>query len=304
MKIKSDFKISIKIATPNWKDFEHWGDFHFALALKKEFFKKGVEADIDVAEEWYEGDDSDIVIVLRGLKEYKPNDNQFNIMWNFSHPDLVKIKEYNNYDLIFTCSEIYTDNLKNKLDVPVKTLLQCTDPDLFYPKKSDKYMHDLLFVGNTRNIFRKIIHDLIPFKHDLGLYGAGWDKFINEIYVSGEYIPNSELNEAYYSSKILLNDHWKDMARNGFISNRIFDGFAAGAFIISDEIEGADEIFKDSLVTYSNRKELIDLIEYYLDNEDERKKIAENGRNVVVKNHTFKNRVETILKFVHENSFI
>ncbi|WP_455429486.1 glycosyltransferase family protein [Methanobrevibacter arboriphilus] len=73
-------------------------------------------------------------------------------------------------------------------------------------------------------------------------------------YISDTYIPNHELNKLYSSCKILLNDHWQDMAKNGFVSNRIFDGLASGAFIISDEFKDSKKLFGDFLVTYSDKK--------------------------------------------------
>ena len=80
-----------------------------------------------------------------------------------------KYREYNEYDHIFVASNKWTNELINKLDVPVESLLQCTDPELFYPEASEEYQHELLFVGNGRNVFRKIIKDLLPTERDFGL---------------------------------------------------------------------------------------------------------------------------------------
>jgi spore maturation protein CgeB len=120
----------------------------------------------------------------------------------------------------------------------VEALIQCTDPELFYPDFSEEYEHELLFVGNSRKVYRKIIKDLIPTDKDLAVYGTNWEKFIDKRYIKGQHIPHTELRKAYSSCKILLNDHWDDMREKGFISNRIFDGLASGALIISDQVEG------------------------------------------------------------------
>lgn len=219
-------------------------------------------------------------------------------MWNISHPDLVSIEEYNKYDQIFIASDKWAKELKTKLKVPVESLLQCTDPELFYPELSEEYKHDLLFVGNSRNVFRKIVRDLLSTDKNFGLYGMYWDQFIDKEYINGDHIPNTELHKAYSSCKILLNDHWDDMAEKGFISNRLFDGFAAGAFIISDEINGAEKIFGDALVTYSNSDELNKLMDYYLNNDLERIKKVEKARKIVLTYHTFAKRVECILECI------
>jgi spore maturation protein CgeB len=48
---------------------------------------------------------------------------------------------------------------------------------------------------------------------------------------------------AYRAAGVVLNDHWPDMAREGFLSNRLFDAVAAGARVVSDDAEGLTEVF-------------------------------------------------------------
>lgn len=50
-----------------------------------------------------------------------------------------------------------------------------------------------------------------------------------------------------------------------FFSNRLFDVFAACAFVISDNIRGSKEVFGESLVTYETKDELKLLIEKYIE---------------------------------------
>ncbi len=296
-------KIAIKIPVPRWKTANEWGDYHFALGLQKEFEKKGCDVIIQILTEWYNGDDDDcdVVLVLRGIQKYRPNNQHFNIMWNISHPDEIDIDEYNQYDYVLIASEIWTEKIKKLADIPVETMLQCCDPELFYPESSSEYNHELLFVGNSRNVFRKIIKDLLPTDKSLSVYGTNWDDLIDEEYIAGNHIPNKELRKAYSSCKILLNDHWDDMRVKGFISNRLFDGFASGALIISDKVKGAEEVFGEALITYETHDELNDLIDHYLDDEELSIKVVENTRNNVIEHHTFQNRAEYMLNIINSN---
>ena len=300
-------KIAIKIPAPKWKQAHEWGDYHLAVSLKKEFEKNDCNVTLQVLSEWNSDLDSDcdVIIVLRGLSKYYPKDQHFNIMWNISHPDEVTIEEYNQYDYVFIASEVWTQKIMDSvhLSTPIEALLQCTDPELFYPDYSDEYQHELLFVGNSRKVFRKIIKDLLPTDKDLSVYGKDWKKFLNKRYIKGKQIPYSELRKAYSSCKILLNDHWDDMRDKGFVSNRIFDGFASGAFIISDNVEGSENIFGNTLISYNKSSELKDLIDNYLDKEEERIKKSKVGRNIVVKHHTFNKRVNKILEVIKSDSF-
>jgi len=300
-KTKTKTKIAIKIAASNWEHVHEWGDYHFALGLKKEFERKNWSVIIQIFPEWYDDSDSDcdLVIVLRGLKNYQTKNQHFNIMWNISHPDEIDIEEYNQYDHVLIASEVWARKLKKSVNVPVGAMLQCTDPELFYPEPSNDYRQELLFVGNSRMIFRKIIKDLLPTDKSLSVYGTNWDDFIDKKYIVGENIPNNELRKAYSSCKILLNDHWDDMREKGFISNRIFDGFASGAFIISDNVKGADEVFGDALITYETQDELNNLIDHYLNNEEIRIKKSEIVRSLILKHHTFKNRIDQFLEIIN-----
>lgn len=296
-------KIVIKVPVLKWSNAHLWGDYHFALAIKKQFERKNWEVLIQIYPEWKTKDDSsyDAVIVLRGLKRYSPKRKHFNIMWNISHPDDVMVEEYNKYDYVFIASNIWAGYISSLCDVKVEAMLQCTDSKLFYPEESIKYNHELLFVGNSRRVFRKIIRDVLIKDRELAVYGSCWDEIISSKYIKGKYIPNKELHKAYSSCKILFNDHWDDMRKKGFLSNRLFDGYASGAFIISDNVKGYREVFGNALVTYKTKEELHSLIEKYSKNEILRKEKARKGYEIVTKKHTFEKRVERIIEVIEKN---
>lgn len=57
------------------------------------------------------------------------------------------------------------------------------------------------------------------------------------------------------SADILLNDHWEDMREKGFVSNRIYDGLACGAFILTDMVKAMGEL-REFVQTYETPEEL------------------------------------------------
>ena len=291
------YDLTIAIKSPNPKGHHHWGDYFFSKALKKSFEKKGFNVVIQEREDWYDDNvKADINLVLRGVVEYKPNFDEINIMWNISHPDMVETEEYDNYDICFISSEKYANLLKNNVNTTVKPLLQCTDPDVFFNEEDTSITDDILFVGVTRGVYRDIVKDVLKTNHDVSIYGMGWEKFIDEKFIKGQFIENNELHKYYSSCKILLNDHWEDMRDMDFPSNRLFDALACGAFVISDKISSAETLFEGNIVTYEDADDLKNKIEYYLVYEEKRKMMAKKGKELVLKNHTFDNRVETILE--------
>jgi spore maturation protein CgeB len=103
-----------------------------------------------------------------------------------------------------------------------------------------------------------------------------------------------------------LTPHYQD-PENKFpvyqASPRIFEAMACGAFVISDYQKDVFTLFKDGkhLVGFKDEDELIEKIEYYLKNPDERNAIAKCGRQEVLRNHKYVDRIERLLSVVDAN---
>ncbi len=296
--------IAIKIPAPNWQGAHSWGDYHIAVLLKQQLEKLGYSVLLQVLPEWDNeaGMACDIALVLRGLSRYNVKPHQLNLMWNISHPDAVTLEEYEEYDQVFIASTCWAEHIAGQVSVPVSSLLQCTDPERFRrpdARQRKAYRKSLLFVGNSRNVFRKVLNDLLPTHLDLSVYGRNWNKLIPLRYIKGEHIPNDELYRYYGSADILLNDHWDDMREQGFVSNRLFDGLACGAFIVTDQVKAMGEL-KQFVQTYETADELQELIQYYLEHPEERRKKARQGMEYVRQQHTFKQRAEAISRVIEQ----
>ena len=88
------------------------------------------------------------------------------------------------------------------------------------------------------------------------------------------------------------------MQREGFLSNRLYDASAAGAFVISDAIDGLREEFDGGVVAYHGRAELHALVEAYLADPEARAARAARARAAVLARHTFDHRAREILAAV------
>lgn len=291
-------EIDICGAMPDDETKKSWGDLHFAIALKKEFEKRGYKANILNYEQWQVHSSAKFTLVLRGVKPFfpRPLPGKKFIMWNISHPDDISIEEYNLYDYVFFASEKLRQKYIDRIIPSAGLLLQCTDPDVMCARNLDRKEYDLLFVGNSRGVFRSILKDLLPTAYDLTVYGDGWDGFPVQPYVKANYLDNELVGQAYHDAKILLNDHWDDMRKTGIVSNRIFDALAVGAFVISDYLPEIDELFDGAVVMYHGKEDLAQKIEYYLSHEELRNQLAERGKQIVLPHHTFRDRVNRLLE--------
>jgi tetratricopeptide (TPR) repeat protein/GT2 family glycosyltransferase/spore maturation protein CgeB len=302
-KMSNSFRIAIKIGTPKWSEAKEWGDYHYALAMKRAFEKYGHSVRIDILPEWEreESFGDDVSIVIRGLSSYKPKSYQINLMWNISHPDKVELEEYEQFDCVFVASKFYAEELGKKVKVPVQSLLQCTDHNLFYPDESgNEKVGEVLFVGNSRKVYRQIVKDAVEGGLKVEVYGTKWEDLLPPGYLQGEHIPNEILRRYYSKCGVLLNDHWDTMRQKGFISNRLFDAAACGATIVSDKIDGLEEVFGDKIATYEGAKDLASVVNNCLSRRDVNRQSRLELAEFIRKYHTFEARVDEMMKVIEK----
>lgn len=297
------FRITIKVPVPRMEVAQEWGDYHFALALRRAFVKHGHAVRIDILPDWDspQGFGDDVVLVLRGLSQYVPKPEHINILWNISHPDQVQAQEYEQYDHVYIASHQYAEQLRTLVKVPVSPLLQCTDPALFYPDVANGIpINPILFVGNSRKQLRTIVKDAMAANIPLAIYGTLWDGLVPRRYVMGTHIENTELHRYYSTCKVLLNDHWPSMREQGFISNRLFDAGACGTLVVTDAVEGLEPVFGDAVVVYRDAADLKRVVDHFVKDEGARREKGERAREIVLRDHTFDHRAATILGMIAE----
>ena len=77
---------------------------------------------------------------------------------------------------------------------------------------------------------------------------------------------------------------------------RVFEALGCRSFLLTNEIDMKNRLFKDKEhLVYFNERNIEDIIDYYLKQDDERESIAENGYREVCAKHTFKHRVAQML---------
>lgn len=293
-------QFAVFIGTPDWGQADRWGDTFFGRAIQRALLGRGHPTRLYPRDEHLadHAGRADVALHVLGLSVPPPRPEQVNVLWVISHPELVTPQRCAAYDVVGVASRRFAAALTPRLDVPVVDLPQATDPEQFRPEPGGP-PHELLFVGNSRRARRTIVDDLTPTSHDLAVYGAEWTADLVEPgLVRGEAVPNAELHRHYAAAAIVLNDHWPDMARQGFVSNRIYDASAAGAFVLSDHVDGIDHLFDGGVVTYRGRADLAAKVERFLTDPALRAAHAERARGAVLARHTFGHRVDRILELV------
>ena len=284
---------------------DEWGDTHFIAALQKSLEGLGQEVVTyrhGTHRAPYTAMD-DVNLVIRGLDRVHPQPGKVNVLWVISHPDMVTREELRGFQLVYAASVKWARKVSEEWGVEVRTLLQATDPDRFgFVESPDSLLEDVIFVGQARlEAPRQIVMDAISSGVDVKVWGPRWERHLGPERVRGDYYPNEQLPDAYAGAAVVLNDHWADMAADGFISNRLFDIVASGGRAVSDPVEGIEEIFGASVRTYRSADELSELCDPERIHEnfavgEERAKLAK----AISEEHSFDARARTLMKDVAE----
>lgn len=94
----------------------------------------------------------------------------------------------------------------------------------------------------------------------------------------------------------------------GGVNSKVFDALAAGALVISNGAMGLHELFGEALESaglplpiYSTGRDLAASLEYYLSNEDIRKRMVEVMRKVVVEEHSYSIRAHELAETLKQS---
>lgn len=279
---KDRVKIMIQSRSDNDPDVSTrllWGDHWVKYELAREFRRLG----LSVVEK-----NPGAIIHLFGSPVDAPPDHTYNMVWLYSHPDMVTTENLRQFDKIFCASPNFTPKLRAMGYTNVETMIPSTS------KRPAKVpiKHDIIFVGNARTRRpegRSVVRDMGQTPYGFKVWGNLWEHILPRKYYGGRYRDYRKLDKLYASSRITLTDHHPDMARKGFVSNKIFDILASGGFAISDRNTGLDKIFGKTVPQYESTGHLHELVEFYLSNPPERERLMLKGREIALAN-TYRDR--------------
>ncbi|MBI3802812.1 MAG: glycosyltransferase [Nitrospirae bacterium] len=185
----------------------------------------------------------------------------------------------------------------------VRYLPHAADPDVcrpvaLTPEEQKGWGADLSLVGSHYPYRGFLMRELQAF--DLKIWGKGWASLPSDDpirpAVQGRSVWGEEKTKVVCGSKISLNPHHPLNDITG-INDRTFEIAACGGFQLLDRKADLEKHFKigEEIIAYNDKKELLELIRYYLDHEETRRQIAERAYRRVLKDHTVAHRVDTLL---------
>lgn len=210
-------------------------------------------------------------------------DNPFNTQRGASN-NLIR-RSIPLYDCYFIWGKFLIEKLQGVNLKRVEYLPFAHDPDLHYPVailagEENIYGSDVAFIGTWDKEREEFLSSIIDF--DLSIWGGSWQKSRIKSLLKkwkGRDVQGEEFSKVCNASKIIIN-HLR--SQNGDAHNmKTFEIPACRGFMLTKRtsehlgfyIEGKE------IACYETVSELRDKIKYYLDNDDERRRVALSGYN-------------------------
>jgi hypothetical protein len=290
-------RFAITVAAPSSKVAARWGDWHLAQALADGLRQLGHAVRVQTADHADDpaGRACDVHLVVRGLQPVRRTAGQRHVLWIISHPEAIDDDELEAADLVLVASPRFADHLRRRTATPVEVMLQATDHRRFRLRPVDPaHRHDVTVVAKTRDVLRPVVFDALAAGVRPAIYGAGWHGLVDPDLIVADHVDNEDLPVVYSSAGVVLADHWRTMRAWGFVSNRLFDVLACGTAIVSDPVEGIDDLFDGAVREYHSPDELRALVDDVLGDPEAATRRVER-RKLVLANHTFDHRARQLV---------
>lgn len=165
---------------------------------------------------------------------------------------------------------------------------------------------DVCFVGSMHGQTYPRRMKLLESISDMGLkiWGPGAENIpaaspLKKNVMDGQ-IPPDLWVKIYSAARIVLCLHYSSNGKYpcNQASPRVYEALACGAFLLCDDQKDVISLFEDGkhLVIFKDAEDLKKKIAYYLANPVKRAAIAAAGREEVLKKHTYRHRMEEVLR--------
>jgi len=168
-----------------------------------------------------------------------------------------------------------------------------------YGVETPEYIYANYFIGRKiTSLDRERTLTKIAEKFSLKLFTLNKDAVIPGALNMGAVDYYSEMPYVFANSKINLNITLRTIQSG--IPLRAMDIMGAGGFLLTNYQEDFFNYFvpDEDFVYYTDANDLLKKIEYYLEHEDKRRQIAENGHKKVKENHSFERCFKDIFDII------
>ena len=218
---------------------------------------------------------------------------------------LSEAEDFRCYDLVISSFPPTVDYFRQK-DIPAELNRLGFEPRVLSWLKAESRTFDVTFIGSFGGIHSSrvtLLKTLCARFGQIGIWGPSIDHLsltspIRKCYAGQAW--GREMYQISRNSKITLNHHG-DIAP--YANNcRLYEATGMGSLLITDWKVNLHEMFEPGkeVVAYRSPEECAELIQYYLEHDDEQEAIARAGQERTLREHTYYQRMQELVEIVRK----
>lgn len=224
--------------------------------------------------------------------------------WNRVHRAPWFIQALRHYDHVFSARRSNLDDLRRAGCPDASYLPFAYSPRIHYPvqltnpEERQRFSSDVLFVGGADRDRVPLIRTLLRSRFSVALYGDYWKRYPATRPSARGYATSDIFRKAIAGAKVNL--CLVRRANRDGNAMRSFEIPAMGGCLLAEDTEEHREIFGpegEAVLYFLEVYEMIEKLRWLLDHEEERRRLAENGRLRITRGkHTYQDRLKTMVK--------
>ncbi len=212
--------------------------------------------------------------------------------WRFDHFGRRYAPHFN---YCVTVDEISLDKYRRLGYNKVFMSQWAANPAIYHKLDSPPMTMEVTFVGQNYSKRGELVPMLKKKGIDIQCFGDGW--------LNG-WVSFEKMVEIYNRSKINLNFSGSALGPTKQVKARVFDILSCGGFLLTEHAPGLERYYRKGkeIETFHDIDEAVEIIVYYLDDEEARAQIAEAGYQRTLKEHTYQHRFRKLFNDILSES--
>ncbi|HVP81192.1 MAG TPA: glycosyltransferase [Thermodesulfobacteriota bacterium] len=241
-------------------------------------------------------------ISSRFLKEMKP---YIRLLVGQIAAPLPQGENWGIYDLVISSLPNFVEYFRS-LNVPSELNRLAFEPEILSRLGNRVGEIPVSFVGSLSRAHQARVHliEQLCSNLEIEVWGYGVNGLPKNSPIRSRYMGSAwgiQMYQMLHASKITLNNHI-GIAESYANNMRLFEATGVGTLLVTDWKENLIEIFEPGreVISYRTTEECVEMVNYYLEHEEERKAIAKAGQERTLREHTYYQRAQELADMVRK----
>ncbi len=201
---------------------------------------------------------------------------------------------FDEYDVVLTSSATSAAMVADQSRHTAAVFPLATNPERFSPPDDVAGARSgVVLTANHWGVDRDV-ESLVRAVPGLRIHGKGWEEVPALRANWHGHVPYDDLPAVYGHARLVLDQAADHTRPYGSVNSRVFDALAAGALPVTNQVDGAADLFGDDLPTYQDAEGLAAAVEALLADPDAVAARVARLREIVLEQHTYAARARQL----------